>query len=685
MMTRRLPWQALFILFFVAAPPARAILNLVGTATYLISSSQSPANCVSAQSSQWAAAAWWYPRSASSGVTRYIWTESDPDADIATGIAHRDGHVFFVLRGASGLQTYDLGAVANNTWHLVVVERSGILLRTYIDGVAAPAFSHDTAAVLSTSTTAIGALAVNGTIQSGLNAEIGCVVTWRNFATTVLDRAVLWNEGTPDISAMKSVGTPFYFFELLDGRPSSGPMAYLDQVGAPQWKSNHGIGGASLLKHVNVVLDKPNCVAFWPFQDGPGVDPVDIKNGYVLRKTGAALPAAVTGGVFGEQALYFSDGGLYATKAGAPPGIPAIPALDIYGPEAQFSIVVWYRDYAFPYAPLEYAVSKFVAGLWDETEPGHRQYAMFLSVGDDAEDRVISYFCSLSNAGGKSFNDGFPDDIYNHEWAGSGQPPLVNDSVMHFTVATYDGMAARAYLDGELVPFTYGTHGQRNPFTSGDGGGISGGPELIGDFTVGIHKVGGNWDTQFTGVIAGVAVFDRALTEEEIDDMANGVVDLCLPGACNDHNNCTIDSCTNGVDSNGVPAAVCDHEPVECLNGFLCNPADGGCVECILDGDCRDLVFCDGDETCVGGACIAGENPCADRTYCDEIGEQCVDCAAADFDCDGLVWISDYIHMSDCISLASVPVLQFCADADLTGSGYVDLADFAAFARAYGH
>lgn len=671
------------LVLWVLTSPARAILNLTGGDAYLVSHTFSPANCVSAQSEQWTAAVWFLPRDESPLMRTYIWTESNPETDAYAGIALRDSHVWFTLRGLGGVMEYDVGELTVGYWHLVIVERQGESLRAYLDNGPAEAFTHDTAVPLAVTTTTVGALLADDDVFGGLDAEIACVATWLDYATSAQDRAAIWNGGTPSIAAISAVDSPYYFFELLDGRASTGPIDYLGQVGAPQWKSNHAIAGGSLLEDRALILNLPNCVAFWAFQDGPGVDPVDAKNGYVLQRTGDVLPDVVSGGVFGEKALYFHDGGLFASKVGNPPAIPATSALDISGPSAQFSIVTWFRDYAFPYAPLDYAKSKFVAGLWDETDPGHRQYAMFLSVGDDAEDRVISYFCSLSNAGGASFNDGFPDDIYNHEWAGSGQAPLVNDSVMHLAVATYDGLSARAYLDGEFEPYTYGDHGVRNPYASGDGGGVAGGPALNGDFSVGIHKVVGNWTTQFTGVIAGVAVFDRALSDQEIADIAAGIVHVCIAGSCDDDDPCTTDVCSNGVDSNGVSAAICTYVPVACSGGRICEPDSGNCVECLVDADCTDFVFCDGAEICMGGACQSGIPPCdVVGFYCDEFAEQCAACAP-DFDCDGDVDLVDYAHLADCLGGPDAAPPGGCNDADLNGGGTVDLADVAAFYDAF--
>ena len=67
----------------------------------------------------------------------------------------------------------------------------------------------------------------------------------------------------------------------------------------------------------------------------------------------------------------------------------------------------------------------------------------------------------------------------------------------------------------------------------------------------------------------------------------------------------------------------------------------GGCppvvptVDCVEDADCDDGVFCNGDETCVDGACVAGDPPCdPDMQRCDEDDDICIDLCETDEDCD---------------------------------------------------
>ena len=59
-----------------------------------------------------------------------------------------------------------------------------------------------------------------------------------------------------------------------------------------------------------------------------------------------------------------------------------------------------------------------------------------------------------------------------------------------------------------------------------------------------------------------------------------------------------------------------------------------GCDDpgCTTDAECDDGQFCNGAELCVGGACVAGADPCPGQ-LCDETLDTCVSCLA-DIDCD---------------------------------------------------
>jgi len=63
----------------------------------------------------------------------------------------------------------------------------------------------------------------------------------------------------------------------------------------------------------------------------------------------------------------------------------------------------------------------------------------------------------------------------------------------------------------------------------------------------------------------------------------------------------------------------------------LCSEANDTCAACLADADCDDGRFCSGVERCRNGACLPGEDPCADR-MCNESTRQCADCLY-DVDC----------------------------------------------------
>ena len=47
------------------------------------------------------------------------------------------------------------------------------------------------------------------------------------------------------------------------------------------------------------------------------------------------------------------------------------------------------------------------------------------------------------------------------------------------------------------------------------------------------------------------------------------------------------------------------------------------CDECVIDADCSDGLFCNGQETCSAGDCIAGGNPCSSGFVCNETADTC--------------------------------------------------------------
>ena len=100
---------------------------------------------------------------------------------------------------------------------------------------------------------------------------------------------------------------------------------------------------------------------------------------------------------------------------------------------------------------------------------------------------------------------------------------------LHSWVVVYDGTYIRSYLDGvfekrepELIKNTAGFEGypdgliqSKNPYYFPDGMGDNG-----SDFTVGSVLLSVGMGNFFHGQIGGLAVFDRALTDKEIEKLS---------------------------------------------------------------------------------------------------------------------------------------------------------------------
>ncbi|MEO1286140.1 MAG: LamG-like jellyroll fold domain-containing protein [Chloroflexota bacterium] len=140
-----------------------------------------------------------------------------------------------------------------------------------------------------------------------------------------------------------------------------------------------------------------------------------------------------------------------------------------------------------------------IAGIWDESRK-KRQYCLFLDLPIwDSGDQVGGH---VSYHGGPTPNYKYCMD------AAIGATPLTYHR-WHCVGFTYDGMYARAYLDGRLDE-----REERNPFHYPQGlfdGGSDG-----ADFTVGAVSRSGEAGNFFHGMLAGLAVYNRALTDDEM-------------------------------------------------------------------------------------------------------------------------------------------------------------------------
>lgn len=242
------------------------------------------------------------------------------------------------------------------------------------------------------------------------------------------------------------------------------------------------------------ILQIPNLISFWDFQEPTG-QPRVAKGAhpYVLREMAGAIER-VDGGLFGPHAAFLRPKQWLSARR------QDCPALNIHGPKAQVSVVAWFKRYRKPEIECE-----FLAGIWDETR-AKRQYGLFLDLRiHNSADQIAGHVSGLGgpSPGNRWCMDAaitYSDVTYFEPWYCGG--------------FTYDGEFTKAYHNGlldvrdKLNPYPY----KLGIYNAGDVG---------GDFTVGaVDRLGsiGNW---FTGIIGGIAVFDRTLRDDEMDHLAS--------------------------------------------------------------------------------------------------------------------------------------------------------------------
>lgn len=235
----------------------------------------------------------------------------------------------------------------------------------------------------------------------------------------------------------------------------------------------------------------PHPIAFWDFQEPAGAHPYRLREG-----SGRVGRADV--GFFGPHSAILSDGSwleLPRTECGA---------LNIHGPEAQVTVIAWIKRHEG-----EYGGCQAVAGMWNEHD--RRQYCLFLNLHIwDSAQQVGAHISSIGGA--------TPGYKYCMD-AAIGATPVLFDEWQCVAI-TYDGRHARAYLNGRLDE-----RAGRNPYPYL--GGIFDGGEDGADFTVGavarpdwvdenFVAHGSKIANPFVGLLGGLAVYDRALGDEEI-------------------------------------------------------------------------------------------------------------------------------------------------------------------------
>jgi hypothetical protein len=248
---------------------------------------------------------------------------------------------------------------------------------------------------------------------------------------------------------------------------------------------------------VDTIRKTDGLVAFWDFQEEAGQDRVsaDLR----LQERGGKIQR-VDEGVWGPHAARLNRGQWFEIPR------EKLGRLNIHGPAAEVTVVAWIkRETTQPW--------QAIAGVWGETRK-KRQYCLFLNAPTATRfdtmqrppvaNRVHGH---VSSVGGptpgyefcRTYSSG-ATDIPLHQW--------------HCIAMRYDGHSSTVFVDGRLDTWTL-----RNPFPYDEGlfdGGTDG-----ESFTVGAVHRNNEWGNFYGGLIGGLAVFDRALSDAELQVVAD--------------------------------------------------------------------------------------------------------------------------------------------------------------------
>ena len=245
-------------------------------------------------------------------------------------------------------------------------------------------------------------------------------------------------------------------------------------------------------------------IAYWDFSgDTPFVSKGGIQTHTLVPYGDVKIS---DDGIIGRQSIYL-DGKSYLT-------IPYAQTGNLNVKTGQVSVVAWVKK------DIGSKIG-FVCGMWNEyADGGKRQYGLFVSLPHyNGENQVCGH---ISKLGGPT-----PPFPYSIDYSASAQTvPFEEWSCVAFT---YDGKYIRSYLDGkfkarpkELINHTKGFQGYpdglvqcKNPYYYPDGIGDNG-----SDFTVGAVQLKAGMGNFFKGKIGAIAIFDRALTDTEIDSLS---------------------------------------------------------------------------------------------------------------------------------------------------------------------
>lgn len=273
-------------------------------------------------------------------------------------------------------------------------------------------------------------------------------------------------------------------------------LIFVTQIGA---QTNIKSANSELLSKIK---QTDGLVALWDFKEKEGRDRKATGLGkFPLKEENGTLPRINEGPLSGYSAQFGNKAFLSLEN-------PKTGALNIFGEKQGVTVIAWVKWEGN---------TGFVGGMWNEYQDGgKRQYGLFVSLPHyNGRDQVCGH---ISKTGKPT-----PPFPYSIDYSASAQ--TVAKGEWQYVAFTYDGEWIKSFLNGEfkssepeLINNTKGFEGypdgliqSKNPYHFLNGMGNNG-----SDFTVGAVLLKSGMGNFFNGLIGGLAVFNRALSEDEI-------------------------------------------------------------------------------------------------------------------------------------------------------------------------
>lgn len=263
------------------------------------------------------------------------------------------------------------------------------------------------------------------------------------------------------------------------------------------------------------ILKMPNLIAVWDFSEPEGqARKARGKAPFPLQEQEGTLPRINEGPLSGYSTLFATDA--YLSLPNAETG-----KLNIFGNEQAVTVVA--------YVKWQGEQTGFVGGMWNEyKDGGKRQYGLFVS---------LPYYNGRNQVCGHISQTGKPTPPFPYSIDYSASSQIVPANEWTCVAFSYDGTQLKSYVNGvfvarepELIDHTTGFVGYpngltqaKNPYSFPHGIGNNG-----SDFTVGAVLLKAGMGNRFRGQIGGLAVFDRALTDAEMQQIAKPIMNVAL-------------------------------------------------------------------------------------------------------------------------------------------------------------